>query len=66
MELVDPRMKWKFLKYKVRQFSLKYSYGKIKAKTKRNREESLGMQLNQLEVEMDHTGTEDIHTHKRL
>ncbi len=63
-ELVDPRMKWEFLKYKIRQFSLKY--GKTKAKTKRNREESLGIQLNQLEVDIDQTGTEDIHKHERL
>ncbi len=37
-ELTDPRTKWEFLKYKIRQYSMKY--GKDKAKRQKSREEN--------------------------
>ena len=50
-QFTDERMKWEYVKYKIRQFSIQY--GIEKAKTKHDKEEELENTLNKLEKEED-------------
>ena len=55
---LDARNKWEYLKYKIRQFSIKLS--KCKAKERRDKEKDLNLKLQQLQNEIDEiTNPED-------
>jgi exonuclease III len=57
--LTDPREKWEYIKYKIRQFSVKY--GKERARNQRTMEQTLHQQLTTLEAKLDeeHSANED-------
>ncbi len=57
----DARIRWEWLKYRIRQYSMEY--GKAKAKRIKNTESDLEQQLNQLLSEQDQANTISVEEH---
>ena len=53
--ITDPNLKWELIKYKIRQYSIKY--GKLKAQRISKEEEELEVKLKTLEVRRDSLDT---------
>ena len=55
--VVDPRIRWEYLKYKIRDFSIKKSVAK--RKQMKNQEEELNKKLNEVQEKLEQTDNED-------